>query len=50
MFILGKLGKQTELALHDLHDSNKEIQPDYVGQWQWHFGEVATAKTGYRGS
>jgi hypothetical protein len=24
MFVLGKLSKQTELAHHDLHDSNKK--------------------------
>jgi hypothetical protein len=46
MFVLGKFGKQTELAYHDLHVSNKETQSDYMGQWQCHFGKVATAKTG----
>jgi hypothetical protein len=46
MFVPGKLSKQTELAHHDLHDSNKTTQSDYVGQWQCHFGEVATEKTG----
>jgi hypothetical protein len=31
MFDTGKLGKQMELAHHDLHDSNKKTQSDYVG-------------------
>jgi hypothetical protein len=50
VFVLGKLSKQMELAHHDLHDSNKETQSEYVGRWQQHFGEVAMAKQAYRGS
>jgi hypothetical protein len=42
----GKLGRQTELAHHDLHDSNNKNQSDYVGGWWCHFREVAAAKTG----
>jgi hypothetical protein len=45
LFVTSKLGKQTELDHHDLHDSNKETESDYVGGWQQHCGKVATAKT-----
>jgi hypothetical protein len=46
MFVPGKLGKQTELAHHDLHESNKKTQSGYMGQWRCHLGEVGMAKTG----
>jgi hypothetical protein len=32
LFDMSKLGKQTELDHHDLHDSSKETQSDYVGE------------------
>jgi hypothetical protein len=46
LFVPGKLGKPTELAHHDLHNTNKETQLDYVGWWQQHVREVAMTKTG----
>jgi hypothetical protein len=46
LFITSKLSKQNGLDHHDLHDSNKETQSDYIGGWQQHCSKVATAKTG----
>jgi hypothetical protein len=34
LFDMSKLSKQTELDHHDLHDSNKETQLDYIGGWR----------------
>jgi hypothetical protein len=47
MFVPGKLGKQTELTHHDLHDSNKKpSQAVVVPFWGGSYGK----KQAYSGS